>query len=156
MENFAATGPAGDYAQAADGRDDRKYATTVFPSLVSRIKALFVDFIFLLVIFAGTSLLINAIGGVPDFIKGSIAIFMLCLYDPLLTSVLGGTLGHKAMGLGVRRYNDPERKISFGHAIVRFIVKGFLGWISFLTVTSNKRKRAIHDIASGSMMLNVR
>ena len=124
MENFATTGPAERFEHSVDSQLERQYENIIFPSLVARIKALFVDFIFLLLIFAGTSVLINAIGGVPDFVKGSIAVFMLCLYDPILTSFTGSTLGHKALGLGVRKYKHPDSYINFGQALIRFSTKG--------------------------------
>jgi uncharacterized RDD family membrane protein YckC len=132
------------------------YDSTMFPSLVSRIKALFVDVVIILIIFTATTLFIDSFGEIPSFVRGFILIFMLYLYDPLLTSLTGSTLGHKLMNLKVRRYDEPDRKISLGQAFGRFFIKGLLGWISFLTVTGNPRKRAIHDIASGSIMLSAR
>jgi uncharacterized RDD family membrane protein YckC len=132
---------------------EAKYDDITFPSLVVRIKALFIDLVIVLVIFTTTALVIDTLGEIHSFVKGFILIFMLYLYDPILTSLSGSTLGHKAMNLKVRRYRDPERKISLGQALLRFFVKGSLGWISFLTVTGNSRKRAIHDLASGSIML---
>ncbi len=135
---------------------DTKYDVITFPSLVTRIKALFIDVIIMLIIFTATALLIDSFGDIPSFAKGFILIFMFYLYDPIFTSLTGSTLGHKVMKLKVRRYGEPEKKISLGQAFLRFFVKGFLGWISFLTVTGNKRKRAIHDLASGSIMLTDR
>lgn len=132
---------------------ETKYDDVTFPSLLVRIKALFIDLVIVLVIFTTTAILIDTFGEVHSFVKGFILIFMLYLYDPVLTSLSGSTLGHKAMNLKVRRYGQPERKISLGQAFLRFFVKASLGWISFLTVTGNNRKRAIHDLASGSIML---
>ncbi len=141
-----------------DGKNrlEIKYDGTIFPSLVSRIKALFIDIVIMLIIFTGTTLFIDTFGDIPTFVKGSIAMFMFYLYDPILTSFTGSTLGHKIMKLKVRKYKDPEKRISLGQAFLRFITKGLLGWVSFLTVTGNQRKRAIHDIASGSIMMTVK
>lgn len=132
---------------------DTKYADAHFPTLVTRIKALVIDGLIMLLVFSGTSVLINLLGHIPSFIKGFVLIFMFYLYDPVLTAFTGSTLGHKVMNLEVRQHNEPEKKISLGQAFVRFALKGLLGWISFLTVTGNKRKRAIHDFASGSIIL---
>lgn len=134
---------------------ETRYDGVTFPSLVERIKALFVDMVIILIIFTATTLFIDAFGDIPDFAKGFILIFMLYLYDPVLTSFTGSTLGHKVMKLKVREYQDPEKKISLVRALLRFMTKGLLGWISFLTVTSNKRKRAIHDMVGGSIVLRV-
>ena len=135
---------------------ETKYDEMIFPTLVTRVKALFIDLIIMLIIFTGTTLFIDTFGEIPNFVKGSIAIFMFYLYDPILTSFTGSTLGHKIMKLKVRKYKDPEKRISLSQALLRFITKGLLGWFSFLTVTGNKRKRAIHDIASGSIIMSVR
>jgi uncharacterized RDD family membrane protein YckC len=135
---------------------EARYDEIIFPSLVTRIKAVFIDVLIMLLIFTGSALLIDVIGDVPDFVKGFILIFMVYMYDPVLTSFTGSTLGHKIMKLKVRKYHDPDAKISLGYAFLRFLTKGTLGWISFLTVTANKRKRAIHDMVSGSILLPVR
>ena len=149
------------YESAPELKDDgknsleTKYDGTTFPSLVTRIKALVIDVIVMLIIFTCTTLFIDAFGDIPEFVKGLIAVFMFYLYDPILTSFTGSTLGHKVMKLKVRKYADPEKRISLGQAFLRFIIKGFLGWISFLTVTGSKHKRAIHDMASGSIIMAV-
>lgn len=132
---------------------DAQYKGIAFPSLVSRVKALFIDLIIILIVFTATTLLIDSIGDIPNFAKGFILIFMFYLYDPILISFTGGTLGHKVMKLKVRRYGEPDKKISLGNAFLRFFTKGILGWVSFLTVTANKRKRAIHDWVSRSIVM---
>lgn len=38
-------------------------------------------------------------------------------------------------------------------AIIRYIIKISLGWISFLTINSNYEKRAIHDFVAGSVVI---
>jgi uncharacterized RDD family membrane protein YckC len=123
------------------------------PNLVSRVKAVFIDFVIMLVVFSLTSIIIGLVNDVSDFIKGFIAVTMFILYDPLLTAFTGGTLGHKMMGLRVKKYSDTKTNISVINAILRFVIKGTMGWLSFLTVTSSKNKRAIHDTLSGSIVL---
>jgi uncharacterized RDD family membrane protein YckC len=123
------------------------------PSLAARVKAVFIDFAVLLMLFSLISVFVNAINDVNDFLKGSLAIALLVLYDPLLTAFTGGTLGHKALGLRVKKYAATDKNISLIDAFIRFIVKGALGWLSFLTVTMSSNKRAIHDTLSGSIVL---
>lgn len=79
---------------------------------------------------------------------------MIYLYDPIFTSFTGGTLGHKLMKLKVKKFEQSDKNISLISAFLRFLVKGMLGWVSFLTVTGNKNKRAIHDVVSGSIILH--
>ena len=126
---------------------------SALPTLLTRVKALVVDFCILLAVFSLMSVLIDAIGGVPDFLKGAVFVIMAYLYDPLLTAFTGSTIGHKLMKLKVRRYSEPEKNISIWQALLRFFIKISLSWLSFLTVTGTKHKRAIHDILSGSIVL---
>jgi uncharacterized RDD family membrane protein YckC len=104
-------------------------------------------------VFATVSILIDMIGNVPSILKGFIVVFMLYLYDPILTAFTGGTIGHKLMKLKIKQLQDPEKNTSLLAALLRFLIKGMLGWISFFTVTGNTNKRAIHDLASGSITL---
>ena len=130
-----------------------QYPQSLLPSLVVRIKAVFIDLVILLLVFAVTSVIMDAVENVSPFIKGSIAVFMLYLYDPVFTAFTAGTIGHKIMKLKIKRLKDSDKNISLFAALLRFLVKGTLGWISFFTVTGNANKRAIHDLISGSIML---
>lgn len=124
-----------------------------YPSLLRRVQAMFIDFVVILCIFMVSSLIIGAIGSVPDEVKISILLFCFVLYEPLWISLAGGTIGHQLLKLRVKRYNTPERNIGLIPALGRIFAKTALGWISFLTVNSSSEKRAIHDILSGSVVL---
>jgi uncharacterized RDD family membrane protein YckC len=130
-----------------------RFDVAALPSLVARIKALFIDILVMLLIFSATSFFISLFGSVPSIVRAFVFIFMIYLYEPVLTAFTGSTLGHKVMRLKVRKYNNPENKISIAQALFRHVIKGLLGWLSFLTVTGNEHKRAIHDLASGSIVL---
>jgi len=54
----------------------------------------------------------------------------------------------------VRKHSDPGKKINLIQSYLRFIVKFLLGWISFITISFNEEKRAIHDFAGGTIMLD--
>ncbi|MCB0456661.1 MAG: RDD family protein, partial [Flavobacteriaceae bacterium] len=68
----------------------------------------------------------------------------------------GGTIGHSYSGIGVRRDDDSDKNISLPSAIVRFIIKLLLGWISLLTVTGNEKRKAIHDFIVKSVVLEIK
>jgi uncharacterized RDD family membrane protein YckC len=125
--------------------------TEQYPLLTDRIQSTFIDtvfIVFLLFVFASW---LNRYENVPDWTR-IILFAALAIYEPLFTS-LGGTLGNYIKGIRVRRYQSPGRKINFFQAFLRYGIKLSLGWISFLTIHSNKNKRAIHDLASGSIMI---
>jgi uncharacterized RDD family membrane protein YckC len=124
-----------------------------YPQVLIRVKASFVDVVVLLVLMIIISSIFQNIGSVNDYARIIAFIFVFFLYDPLLISILGGTIGHLVCGLRVRKESNEERIIPFHLAIIRFMVKAFLGWISLLTVTGNKKGRAIHDSIVGSVVV---
>lgn len=71
----------------------------------------------------------------------------------MMTSVFGATLGHRSMGIRVSKVSDHGKKIPFPLALVRYVIKALLGWVSLLTVGSSKSRLAIHDMAVGSVVL---
>jgi uncharacterized RDD family membrane protein YckC len=56
------------------------------------------------------------------------------------------------MGIRVRTVSKIER-ISLVQAYLRIVVKIFLGFISLFSIIFSEKKRAIHDFASGSIVV---
>jgi len=129
------------------------YRDYEFPSLVSRIQALFFDVLILIGGFILAAFIINLFDDAPGWTRALVFISMAFVYDPFMVSIYGGTIGHRMMKIRVKSYRNPERNIWFAEAFFRFFIKAILGWLSFITFTANKRKRAIHDMASGSIVI---
>lgn len=51
------------------------------------------------------------------------------------------------------RTPDGNNRIGIAHAFMRMVVKYLLGLISFLTVPARKDRRAIHDLAARSIVV---
>ena len=81
---------------------------------------------------------------------------MFLLYEPLFVSLFGASIGHMFLDLRVKKETDNSKNIYFHIAILRFIVKSVLGWVSFFTVNSDDKKRAIHDHLAKSVVLSVK
>jgi uncharacterized RDD family membrane protein YckC len=128
--------------------DKNKYG-----SLINRVKAILIDFIILIGFGVLVSMLFAKFENVPNYFRIIAFVLIFILYDPLCTSLLGGTAGHFLMGLRVRRSSDETKRIIFPVAIARFLAKVILGSISLLTVTGNKKSRAIHDSIAGSVVI---
>ena len=73
------------------------------------------------------------------------------LYEPLLTSK-AATVGQLIFRFRVRKI-DEKTKIDISHAYARLLIKLLLGWISLLTVPWREDRRAIHDLAVGSIVV---
>ena len=122
------------------------------PTITTRYLSILIDGICLLLIALGISALFEKFGDLPGFVRGITLVIVIILYEPILVT-LGCTIGQLFMNIRVRDFRNPEKKLSFYLAIFRFIIKIILGWLSFVTVTFNISRRAIHDLASGSIMI---
>lgn len=121
------------------------------PYLVDRIKALVVDTVIVLILMMIFSKLFGALEYTGENAR-IYAWLSLVLYEPVLVS-MGGTLGHRMMKMTVRNSEDESKKIALHWSVIRYVVKLLLGWLSLLTVTQNSDKRAIHDMASWSIII---
>jgi uncharacterized RDD family membrane protein YckC len=71
------------------------------------------------------------------------------LYEPLLVSLTGSTIGHYVCNLRVVD-NHTGGNVSFLKAVIRTVLKAVLGWLSFVTMATTRRHQAIHDLATKS------
>lgn len=71
------------------------------------------------------------------------------LYEPLLVSITGGTIGHHALNLRVAR-DDNQGNLRFFQAFIRMWLKGLLGIPSFFFMGLTRRHQALHDLATSS------
>ena len=124
----------------------------VLPTIKTRYISILIDGICLLLIAFGISALFEKNADVSGLVRGITIVIVIIFYEPILVT-LGCTIGQFFMNIRVRDFRNPEKKLSFYLVIVRFIIKIILGWLSFLTVTFNMNRRAIHDLASGSIMI---
>lgn len=122
-----------------------------FATLLQRVKALMIDLLVIVGLFVAFSQFIEFFGEVSDTAT-KIIIVLIFTYDPLFTSIFGGTVGHLLIGIRVKRKNSPSKNIILPLAILRYVLKTSLGWISLLTVTSSKNRQALHDISSKSIV----
>jgi uncharacterized RDD family membrane protein YckC len=75
------------------------------------------------------------------------------LYEPLMLTRWGATVGKRAMGIRVVRPDGS--KISAGQAWGRFGIKSILGIISYITVFMTPEKTCVHDIAAKTRVIRV-
>jgi uncharacterized RDD family membrane protein YckC len=128
---------------------DRGYT---YPTLATRYKALFIDAMLLLFVLIVIMLAVDG-SSMRTPIMVSSAFVILLTYEPMLTTY-SRTVGQRLMRIRVGRYADPTRKIGLVNAYIRWFAKGLLGWVSFVTIHFNQERRAIHDLASDSMVIS--
>jgi uncharacterized RDD family membrane protein YckC len=82
-------------------------------------------------------------------------VFLVVNYEPILISKRQ-TVGQWMMGIRVRQRSSPGERISLPRAYLRTLLKLLFGTLSFFTMGFNKERRALHDLATGSIVLNDR
>ena len=125
-----------------------------YPPLGRRVLAAVIDAVVVLVgmIIIGETL--GDIGAAWAPVRGMLILGFAFGYEPGCTA-FGATLGQRLFNFRVRRASDPRRRINLAAAWVRYLVKGTLGLVSFIAMLFTRRRRAIHDLASGSIVLEV-
>jgi uncharacterized RDD family membrane protein YckC len=122
-----------------------------YPTILERIKSTTIDTIIIIAFMYFASEILNSFENVPDYVR--VILFAgILLYEPILT-VLGATIGNEKMNIRVRSNSNQAKKINFFQAIIRFILKFSLGWLSFITFFFSDKRRTIHDYVSGSIMI---
>ncbi len=118
-----------------------------------RLKAFIRDLLIQGVLLLGTFVLASMIarGAVLSIVMlvGLIAFF---LYEPLLITWRGATIGQRMMNLRVVRVRDLGR-VSFPRALLRTFVKATMGIPAFVVMYFTARRRALHDLAAGTAMI---
>lgn len=124
-----------------------------YPGVSKRVKAVVTDSLVLVVLMIAATSLFDTFENVPDYARVVAFVFIFILYDPILTSTMGGTIGHMIFGIRVKREKNEQKNILFPLALIRFVVKALLGWVSLLTVSRNNKGKAIHDSCVGSVVV---
>lgn len=124
-----------------------------YPDLITRVKAAFFDGIFLVILMFALAVTLDKVAMEDIMIRKVGFVFIFFLYDPIMTAFFGGTLGHLVNGLRVRSEFDENRNINIFMALIRYVVKVSLGFISFFYITSNEKGKAIHDLVAKSVVI---
>lgn len=123
----------------------------LYATFARRVNAITLDGLLVFGFSVSIFALVSALEDSPALRTGIVVLWwgVLLLYDPILVWRFGGTLGHRLLNLRVVD-DRTGGNVGFARAIVRTIVKGLLGVLTFLSMTLSRRHRAIHDIATSS------
>jgi uncharacterized RDD family membrane protein YckC len=123
-----------------------------YPSLLRRYIASLIDGATIFVVFAlyMRSPLRFAGSQAPNYWP----LLLLTLYEPLLTRYQC-TPGQLLMRIRVRTEPRIER-VPVLRTFIRLAVKYFLGIISFAFMPAHRQKRALHDLAAGTIVVDAR
>ena|ERR1019366_9583496 len=125
-----------------------------YPQLIERIQSTFIDTVLIIILMFVFANILDGFRNVPDWIRITMFAALFIAYEPFCMT-LGSTLGNYLKGIRVRKNSDATKRINIFQALIRYPVKVLLGWISFLSINSNSKRRAIHDIVAGSVMIKL-
>jgi len=122
------------------------------PSIKVRYFSTLIDFLLLFFLSGQIARLYENIGEVSGWVRGLTFVVVFMMYEPVLVS-LGCTLGQLITNIRVRRIDDPSRRIPVYLSVPRTIIKGLLGWFSFLSMGFDVNRRAVHEYLSKSIVI---
>lgn len=126
-----------------------------YPELSERFQSAFIDAVLLIILMFASASILEKYENVPDWVRMALFIGLFFVYEPLFIA-MGGTPGNYVKGIRVRKFSNPASRINILQSLLRYPVKVFLGWISFLTIGTNPHRRAIHDMLSGSIVVKTK
>ncbi len=128
-------------------------APPLYARLGPRVRAVIRD---LFVYAAGIVLLVLLDSLMPagPVLRGSMIVLVgaLVLYEPVLVSWVGGTIGHRSLNLRVVRAADGGR-VTFPRALLRIMVKSVTGIVGFLAIELTSRYQGVHDLVAGTVVV---
>jgi len=120
----------------------------LYAKIWPRMKAILIDGFVLAVAFLVAALVGANLPGAGGIAFVVWFVFWV-LYDPMMVSRTGGTIGHHVQNLRVvsdRTGGHPSLVTAF----VRNVVKGLLGFMSLLAMAGSSRQKALHDLIAGT------
>jgi len=123
-----------------------------YPNLLDRFQSTFIDSIFIVILMFASASILEKYEDPPDWIRIILFFAIWAVYEPVCTT-LGFTIGNYIKGIRVRRVDNSSGKINIVQAFIRYLIKITLGWVSFITIHFNEERRAIHDLAAGSIVV---
>ena len=125
-----------------------------YPLLIDRFQSLLIDSIVIILLMFILSSVLENFATLSNAVRILLFFVLWTIYEPMATT-LGFTLGNYIAGIRVRNFKNMSMKIDFFRSFIRFIIKVLFGWLSLITIFSNKERRALHDLVSGSVMIKV-
>ena len=137
-------------------------ATVAYGGFWIRVVAYIIDAILLgiasgiLGLVTGISLYAGGFAHFNFFANGASLIIGWLYFALMESSVRGATVGKMAVGLRV--VTDQGQRLDFGHATGRYLAKfisAIILCIGFIMVAFTDRKRGLHDIIAGTLVIKV-
>jgi len=124
----------------------------IYPRLIRRVQAYLIDTFIIVFLLVGLFLLVTTIAIEPFWLRIAIVIVPFLIFEPMLVSYTGGTVGHHLLKLKVQNAGNIKN-MNIVLAFFRYILKNLLGTISLMFVLTTRKHQAIHDFLTNSIVV---
>ena len=126
--------------------DELTSSAPVYPRLLRRIRAVLIDSVLIYIVaILFWLLLLPILDAFPTPVRIAYPILVFLALEPCMVAFTGGSPGHHLMGLAITDSRSGSR-IGVVRALLRFILRTLLGWLSLLLVLTTKKHQALHDL----------
>lgn len=126
--------------------------TVAYPRLIRRVRAALIDSVLILLGFFAGVAAVGLSGVEQPYAKLVFLLVPVLILEPVLVAFTGGTVGHHLMKIRVGKAGGAGN-INLFAAMLRFVVKLLLGWLSFVFILVTRRHQAVHDLVAGSRVV---
>ncbi len=116
-----------------------------YPRLLRRIRAALIDSVIISVIVLSWWLMLPLLEGLPPLARLAYPVVAILAVEPVMVSFTGGSPGHHIMGVAIHDAQN-RRRIGIIRALLRFVTRTMLGWLSLILVLITKKHQALHDL----------
>lgn len=118
----------------------------IYPRLLRRVRAALIDSVLLYVVaILFWMMLLPILDAFPAPVRIAYPVLAFFVLEPLMVSFTGGSPGHHLMGIAIHDSRTGSR-IGVIRALIRFLLRTFLGWLSLILVLTTKKHQALHDL----------
>jgi uncharacterized RDD family membrane protein YckC len=130
--------------------DDVDALQPAYARFSRRLRALVIDGSILVFIAVGSLIIMDAVDSDAfSRMLGIAVVAVLLLYEPVMVSRTGSSVGHYLTNLRVVD-DRTQGNVGFVKALARLVIKTVLGWYSFITMATTRRHQALHDLLTRS------
>ncbi|HEY0976968.1 MAG TPA: RDD family protein [Flavobacteriales bacterium] len=123
-----------------------------YPELGTRVRSIMVDSVVLIALMFMAGYLFEHWRSAPDDARMWVFVFIWFGYETLAMA-FGATVGNAVAGIRCRMNTDESRTIGLFRSFIRYSIKLPLGWLAFLTMGKDPKRRALHDLVAGTVMV---
>lgn len=128
-------------------------AAPKYPSLLKRYLSNFIDRIVTYTLIGIFLFGFEGIAGDSLLLKLA-ALFLGMSYEPLVLAFNRRTIGQILTRIKVQQLS-LGRRLTLANSFARFWIRMLLGWATYITLHTNKERRALHDIVTDTVMVSL-